>query len=64
MFEPTETEPREMLDYAADSLREIFNRTAENPDSIKNSPKKTRIGRPDEVKAARKPVVRYEFPEV
>jgi glycine dehydrogenase subunit 2 len=63
MIEPTETEPKEMLDYVADSLREIYNKAVEEPDYVKSAPSTTPIGRPDEVKAARKPVVKYEFQE-
>ena len=63
MIEPTETEPKEMLDYVADSLREIYNKAMEEPEYVKSAPSTTPIGRPDEVKAARKPVVKYEFQE-
>ena len=63
MIEPTETEPKEMLDYVAESLREIYNKAVEDPADVKCAPKTTRIGRPDEVKAARKPTVKYEYPE-
>ena len=62
MIEPTETEPKEMLDAVAESLREIYQKAMEDPDYVKAAPRTTPIGRPDEVKAARKPVVRYEFP--
>ena len=63
MLEPTETEPKEMLDYVAASLKEIYQKAMEDPDYVKAAPRTTRIGRPDEVQAARKPVVKYEFPE-
>ena len=63
MIEPTETEPIEMLDAVAESLREIYHKAEEDPDYVKAAPRTTPIGRPDEVKAARKPVVRYEFPD-
>ena len=63
MLEPTETEPKEMLDYVAASLKEIYQKALEDPDYVKAAPRTTRIGRPDEVQAARKPVVKYEFPE-
>lgn len=63
MVEPTETEPKEMLDAVAESFREIYRRAEEDPEYVKSAPRTTKIGRPDEVMAARKPVVRYEFPE-
>ena len=59
----TETEPKEMRDYGAESLREIYNKAMEEPEYVKSAPSTTPIGRPDEVKAARKPVVKYEFQE-
>jgi glycine dehydrogenase subunit 2 len=61
MIEPTETESKETLDEAIAVFREIYERAAANPEEVQNSPKKTPIGRPDEVQAARKPVLRYEF---
>ena len=61
MIEPTETESKETLDEAIAVFREIYERAVKDPQDVQNSPKKTPIGRPDEVQAARKPVLRYEF---
>ncbi len=61
MIEPTETEPREMLDYVAQTLRSIYEKAIRDPEYIHQTPHTTCIGRPDEVRAARKPVVRHEF---
>lgn len=61
MFEPTETESKETLDNAAEILLEIYIKAIENPEEIHQMPKTTPIARPDEVKAAREPVLRYEF---
>lgn len=61
MIEPTETEPKEMLDYAADCLREIYEKAVSDPEYVKQAPWTTKISRPDEVKAARKPVVKHDF---
>lgn len=61
MVEPTETEPKEMLDYIADSLRKIYEKAESDPEYLHGAPRSTKIGRPDEVKAARKPVVKYDF---
>jgi glycine dehydrogenase subunit 2 len=57
MIEPTETESKETLDAFADALRTIL----EEPEELlHNAPHTTVISRPDEVKAARKPSVRWE----
>lgn len=61
MVEPTETESRETLDYGVDILLKIHREAYENPEKLHHSPKNTIIGRPDEVKAARKPKLRYDF---
>lgn len=60
MIEPTETESKETLDAFADVMIQIAREVEENPDIVLNAPHTTVIGRLDEVKAARKPVVRYE----
>lgn len=59
MVEPTETESRETLDDAVDILLKIYREAYENPQKLHQSPGSTIIGRPDEVKAARKPKLRY-----
>lgn len=61
MLEPTETESRENLDKVISIYKELYKRAKADPEDIKNSPKKTIIGRPDEVMAARTPVIRYDF---
>ena len=63
MVEPTETEPRDTLDQAVEALHEIYKKAVEEPESLHGAPYKTPIGRPDEVTAARKPVVRYHWEE-
>lgn len=63
MVEPTETESRETLDESVEIFREIYRKAMEEPQEVQNSPKATPIGRPDEVLAARKPVLRYMFTE-
>jgi len=57
MIEPTETESKESLDKFAEAL---FRITEENPDLLHDAPHTTPISRPDEVRAARQPVVRSE----
>ena len=63
MFEPTETESPETLDEAAAVLAEILRRAKEEPEALHAAPASTPVGRPDETAAARRPVVRYAFPE-
>ena len=60
MFEPTETESLETLDKCAEAMEEIYNRAKKNPSDIIACPKSTPIGRPDEVQAARKPIVKFK----
>lgn len=61
MLEPTETENLESLDAAAEAFGRLKKLAEEDPDALRACPKTTPIGRPDEVKAARSPVLRYEF---
>ena len=63
MLEPTETESPDTLDWAADLFRRLFQMGYEDPDYMHHSPHNAQIGRPDEVKASRNPVLRYAFPE-
>ncbi len=56
MVEPTETESKETLDAFAAAL---FRITDEAGDLVHEAPHSTRVSRPDEVKAARQPVVRW-----
>lgn len=60
MFEPTETESKETLDEACDTVLELFEQAYQDPEGFKQHPKKMPIGRPDEVTAARKPVLVYK----
>ncbi len=61
MLEPTETESKETLDWAADVFRKLYELGKTDPAFMHNAPHHTPIGRPDEVKAARSPIVRYTF---
>jgi glycine dehydrogenase subunit 2 len=56
MIEPTETESRQTLDAFAETLRKI---AAEPPDTLHDAPHTTPISRPDEVLAARKPMLKW-----
>ena len=59
MLEPTETESRETLDWAAEVFRKLYDLAHTDPDWMHGAPHNTQIGRPDEVRAARNPVLRY-----
>ena len=59
MIEPTETESKETLDRFIAVMKEIAQTIAVDPDSVKHAPDTTAVQRPDEVTAARTPIVRY-----
>jgi glycine dehydrogenase subunit 2 len=59
MFEPTETESKETLDHAAEVLRTLYALAYTDPERLTSAPHGTAVGRPDEVQAARHPVVRW-----
>ncbi len=56
MVEPTETESKETLDAFAATLAQVVE---EPPDQLHTAPHATPISRPDEVNAARHPVLRW-----
>jgi glycine dehydrogenase subunit 2 len=57
MIEPTETESRETLDGFAVALRQI---REEDADFLHQAPHTLGISRPDEVKAAKEPILRWK----
>ena len=61
MLEPTETESRETLDWAAGVFRELYALAKEEPAYMHDAPHHAQIGRPDEVQASRNPVLRYQM---
>jgi glycine dehydrogenase subunit 2 len=61
MIEPTETETKETLDDFADAMSAIVREAAEDPAVIKAAPHNRPVKRLDEVKAAKRAVVRYRF---
>jgi glycine cleavage system P protein (glycine dehydrogenase) subunit 2 len=63
MIEPTETEAKETLDAFADAMLAIAEEAAEEPELLKGAPHGRPVGRLDEVKAAKRVVVRYGFEE-
>jgi glycine dehydrogenase subunit 2 len=60
MIEPTESESKEECDLFIDAMRAIAEEAANNPELVKTAPHTTRVGRLDEVAAARKPVLRWK----
>ncbi len=63
MIEPTETESKETLDEVIHVFREIYEKAKANPQAMHEAPVETYVRRLDEVRAARKPVLRYSFTE-
>ena len=57
MIEPTETESKETLDAFADTLLRI---REEDSAMLRDAPHTLSISRPDEVKAAKEPVLRWK----
>ncbi|HEV3299849.1 MAG TPA: aminomethyl-transferring glycine dehydrogenase subunit GcvPB [Planctomycetaceae bacterium] len=57
MMEPTETESKETLDAFADAIHKIV---TEDPKSLHEAPHSTLVSRPDDVQAARKPILKWE----
>lgn len=60
MVEPTETESRETLDAAIEVFRTIWEEAHSDTIDLHDAPFSTSIGRPDEVQAARNPLVRWQ----
>jgi glycine dehydrogenase subunit 2 len=63
MIEPTETEPKETLDAFVEAMRAIAAEAASDPQAIKDAPHRRPVRRLDEVKAAKRAIVRYGFEE-
>ena len=61
MVEPTETEGRETLDEFVSMMERILDEAHTEGEKLHGAPFDCPIGRPDEVTAARKPHLRYEF---
>lgn len=61
MVEPTETENMETLDEAARVFLDILAEAKTDAESLHHAPHDCPIGRPDEVTAARSPILRYDF---
>jgi glycine dehydrogenase subunit 2 len=63
MIEPTETEAKETLDAFADAMLAIAREAAEEPDVVREAPHHRPVQRLDEVRAAKRAIVKYGFDE-
>lgn len=61
MVEPTETESKETLDEAIAVFRSLYEMAGTDPEALHHAPVTTPVTRLDEVGAARRPVLRYDF---
>ncbi len=62
MIEPTETESPEAVEGLAAALRAVAAEAAERPEALHSAPNRTIVGRLDEVRAARQPILRWKPP--
>ena len=63
MIEPTETESKETLDAFVAAMLAIAREAAEQPELLREAPHSRPVGRLDEVRAVKEPVVRWRFEE-
>ncbi|NMB04365.1 MAG: aminomethyl-transferring glycine dehydrogenase subunit GcvPB [Tissierellia bacterium] len=59
MVEPTETESKATLDQFADIMEQIAREGIEDPETLKQAPHTTKVGRVDEVYAAKALILKY-----
>lgn len=55
MIEPTETESKEDIDQFIEAFKAIVSEARQNPDLLRDAPRRCKVRRLDEVTAARKP---------
>lgn len=60
MIEPTETESKQRLDDFIRTMQAIVQEAAENPQLLKDAPRRNPVRRLDETAAARQPVLRWQ----
>jgi glycine dehydrogenase subunit 2 len=63
MIEPTETEAKETLDEFVDAMLAIVREAGESPELLKEAPHGRPVRRLDEVRAAKRAIVKYGFEE-
>jgi glycine dehydrogenase subunit 2 len=61
MIEPTETEPKEVLDAFVEAMLKIAEEARTNPALLKEAPHHAPVRRLDEARAVREPVLREPF---
>jgi glycine dehydrogenase subunit 2 len=59
MVEPTDTESRQEIDGFIEAMKNIAKEAKEDPDLLHSAPHNTKVGRLDEVRAARSPILRW-----
>jgi len=59
MIEPTETESKETIEAFAQAMIRIKEEAESEPELVKTAPHTSRVGRLDEARAARKPMLRW-----
>jgi glycine dehydrogenase subunit 2 len=59
MIEPTETESKETIEAFVEAMVQIKQEAEREPELVKAAPHLSRVGRLDEARAARKPVLRW-----
>ncbi|MCM8776466.1 MAG: aminomethyl-transferring glycine dehydrogenase subunit GcvPB, partial [Candidatus Omnitrophica bacterium] len=59
MIEPTETESRETLDQFIQAMKQILQEIQTDPEKVKTAPHTLPVSRPNEVLAARKPILSF-----
>lgn len=60
MIEPTETESIETIDEFIIAMKSIAKEALENPEILKNAPHNTTVGRIDEARAVKKPILTWK----
>ena len=63
MIEPTETEAKETLDEFCDAMLAIVREARDEPETVKAAPTSRPVRRLDEVKAAKRAILKYGFEE-
>ena len=61
MIEPTETEAKETLDAFVEAMLQIAREARDDPELLTSAPHGRPVGRLDEVRAAKQPIVRHRF---
>jgi glycine dehydrogenase subunit 2 len=60
MLEPPETESPEAVEELAAALKAIAEEAKADPETLRQAPTRTIVGRLDEVRAARHPILRWK----